>query len=217
MKINYILALLVCTFSCSNKKTQNANERKKEDIEKELVACDTLNDKPKLFLSFWNNMLDDDYYCIQKHLSKKGQIAFRPITNSFYYVINNDSLQILPTFENKKLVAITLTTTKFLETSYFKDEKYKSYISSSISIQKTALDIEKELVKKYGLPIKGRWISNTKYITFSSLEFQDVHSPKNQRIELKYIDKTFEDNIVDKIQKNKIDVESEREKKLSNL
>jgi hypothetical protein len=121
-----------------------------------LIACVTLNEEPKLFLSFWNNKLYDDYYCIQKHLSKKSQIAFRPITNSFYYIINDDSLEILPTFENKKTRSYNTYSYQIYKTVYFDDKKYKSYIYSASSIKKTALDIEKELISKYGLPIKGK-------------------------------------------------------------
>ncbi len=59
--------------------------------------------------------------------------------------------------------------------------------------------------------------SLTKYITFNSFKFQDIYSLKNQRIELKYIDKTYEDNTIEKVQKHKIKTESRRKKELSNL
>ena len=91
----------------------SCNPQQRQSNDKQIVnkpkeeTCE-VSSKPKLFLDFWGQMSENDFYCIEQALVKTHKLSYKSGVNATYYVINNDSLEIGNEYQNDKLLKVTL-------------------------------------------------------------------------------------------------------------
>jgi hypothetical protein len=145
--------MLITVVSCNN----NQNKQTLEKPEREKLKEQTCNvsKKVKLFLDFWGQMNEDEYYCVRSELMKSNKLVHNPIQNEFYYIINDDSLMIGSEFVKKKLLKIILNVPAFESMeSYYLDNRGLTFPEKNIS-EKSINTIQGYLLSKYGAPIKN--------------------------------------------------------------
>jgi len=146
--------MLTSLVSCNNNQNKQTSEKPEKEKLKE-QACN-VNKTAKLFLDFWGQMHEDEYYCVRSELMKSNKLAYNHIQNEFYYIINSDSLMIESEFAKKKLLKVILNVPAF--------KSYKSYelINSGVTFpektisEKSINTIQGYMLSKYGTPIKNK-------------------------------------------------------------
>ncbi len=181
--LTFFALFLTSLISCNDNQNKQLLEiSKKKNIKEQ--ACN-VNKSAKLFLDFWGQMLEDEFYCVRAELMKSNKIAYNPIQNEFYYIINGDSLMIEPRFSKKKLLKVILNVPAF--------KSYESYESINNGVtfpqetvsKKSINIIQGYMLSKYGNPIKNKtkdesflgilqghnetfkWADNTKFIVLT--------------------------------------------------
>lgn len=110
MKYYTTIIFLVCFLSLSSCKKNNENKvvnthQVKQSAEE--LFTEALKSKEKFFLTFWENMTQDEYYKVVELLKEEGKLGFN---DSFKTVYNAGSCKVVlePEFENRLLKSLAL-------------------------------------------------------------------------------------------------------------
>ena len=124
--------------SCTNPQQRQPNDKQIVNKQKE-DTCE-VSSKPKLFLDFWGQMSENDFYCISQTLIKSHKLSYDSVQNAVYYLVDKDTLKIIDEYENEKLLKVAL---------YYNPSFPESTVDSSFFNK-----IKTSLYLKYGKPVK---------------------------------------------------------------
>lgn len=204
----YLVFSILILLSCKN--TPDKSTKKEiispEKIKSILPEC-AVSSKPKLFLNFWGGMSKEEYECISAQTIKSSLLLKQ--NDNVFYLLNSDTLKLVPYFENSLLVKLVLKYPEVWPSDNLREQQ--EYENS----HEKFIELRKNLIKKYGKPYFENYniFHSQNFGTFWKTAKKVVVFNKEDGI-LSYMDLTY----FNKIEKNKMFKEKQlKQKRLNEL